>query len=236
MMLESWTTMLRDFGWEGDADAPAFKHMKWIRRQDALVGASCGVGCLISGLLECRGRASTGSRCGTRMWSGPCLSWWVSSAWAWRTATARSKFRPRCKRCRKSGAALYTNVLVLYYAFLMFGARLCGNQIRRALCAGGGHAIDATPARWRGDVGSSPLDGAGPSSPSFLLEELSGAPVVVISTQVLAVASFAALVPAAALRGRAGDARRAGPGLSVDARAVMVRLPARPRRPREDGR
>ena len=46
--------MLRDFGWEGDADAPAFKHIKWIRRQDALVGASCGVGCLISGLFVSR--------------------------------------------------------------------------------------------------------------------------------------------------------------------------------------
>jgi hypothetical protein len=28
------------------------------------------------------------------------------------------------------------------------------------------HAIDATPARWRGDVGSSPLDGASAATPS----------------------------------------------------------------------
>ena len=34
--------------------------------------------------------------------------------------------------------------------------RLCGNQIYGVFV----HAIDATPARWRGDVGSSPLDGA----------------------------------------------------------------------------
>ena len=46
--------MLRDFGWEGDPNAAAFKNIKWIRRQDALVGASCGVGCLISGLFVSR--------------------------------------------------------------------------------------------------------------------------------------------------------------------------------------
>ena len=53
-MLESWTTMLRDFGWEGDPDAPAFKGCASFRRQDALVGASCAVGCLISGLFVSR--------------------------------------------------------------------------------------------------------------------------------------------------------------------------------------
>ena len=29
------------------------------------------------------------------------------------------------------------------------------------------HAIDATPARWRGDAGSSPLDGARTAAPSL---------------------------------------------------------------------
>ena len=53
-MLESWTTMLRDFGWEGDPNAPAFKSVKWFRRQDALVGSSCAVGCLISGIFVSR--------------------------------------------------------------------------------------------------------------------------------------------------------------------------------------
>ena len=53
-MLESWTTMLRDFGWEGDPDAAVFKGCASFRRQDALVGASCAVGCLISGLFVSR--------------------------------------------------------------------------------------------------------------------------------------------------------------------------------------
>ena len=41
-------------------------------------------------------------------------------------------------------------------------AELCGNQIYGAFVLNRRvdlHAIDATPARWRGDVGSSPLDG-----------------------------------------------------------------------------
>ena len=44
------------------------------------------------------------------------------------------------------------------------------------------HAIDATPARWRGDAGSSPLDGASTAASSprndvcIHSEELSGAP------------------------------------------------------------
>ena len=48
---------------------------------------------------------------------------------------------------------------------------LCGNQIYGAFvlnCRVDLHAIDAAPARWRGDAGSSPLDGASTaaSSPS----------------------------------------------------------------------
>ena len=42
------------------------------------------------------------------------------------------------------------------------GFTLCGNQIYGAFvlnCRVDLHAIDAAPARWRGDVGSSPLDG-----------------------------------------------------------------------------
>ena len=42
------------------------------------------------------------------------------------------------------------------------GEDLCGNQIYGAFVLNSRvdlHAIDATPARWRGDVGSSPLDG-----------------------------------------------------------------------------
>ena len=50
------------------------------------------------------------------------------------------------------------------------GHGLCGNQIYGAFILNRRvdiHAIDATPARWRGDVGSSPLDGtsAATSSP-----------------------------------------------------------------------
>ena len=43
------------------------------------------------------------------------------------------------------------------------GVILCGNQIYGAFVLNlrvDLHAIDATPARWRGDAGSSPLDGA----------------------------------------------------------------------------
>ena len=50
------------------------------------------------------------------------------------------------------------------------GHKLCGNQIYVAFVLNSRvdlHAIDATPARWRGGVGSSPLDGtsAATSSP-----------------------------------------------------------------------
>ena len=41
---------------------------------------------------------------------------------------------------------------------------LCGNQIYGAFVTL--HAIDATPARWRGDAGSSPLDRAKTATPS----------------------------------------------------------------------
>ena len=47
--------------------------------------------------------------------------------------------------------------------------RLCGNQIYGAFVLNRRvdlHAIDATPARWRGDVGSSPLDGASTAASS----------------------------------------------------------------------
>ncbi len=46
---------------------------------------------------------------------------------------------------------------------------LCGNQIYGAILPNSRihlHAIDATPARWRGGVGSSPLDGARTAAPS----------------------------------------------------------------------
>jgi len=46
---------------------------------------------------------------------------------------------------------------------------LCGNQIYGAFVLNrrvGLHAIDATPARWRGDDGSSPLDGASAATSS----------------------------------------------------------------------
>jgi hypothetical protein len=46
---------------------------------------------------------------------------------------------------------------------------LCGNQIDGAFVLNRRvdlHAIDATPARWRGDAGSSPLDGASTAASS----------------------------------------------------------------------
>ena len=46
---------------------------------------------------------------------------------------------------------------------------LCGNQIYGAFVLNRRvdlHTIDATPARWRGDVGSSPLDGASAATSS----------------------------------------------------------------------
>ena len=46
---------------------------------------------------------------------------------------------------------------------------LCGNQIYGAFVLNRRvdlHAIDATPARWRGDDGSSPLDGASAATSS----------------------------------------------------------------------
>ena len=49
------------------------------------------------------------------------------------------------------------------------GMNLCGNQIYGAFVLNRRvdlHAIDATPARWRGDVGSSPLDGASAATSS----------------------------------------------------------------------
>ena len=49
------------------------------------------------------------------------------------------------------------------------GMNLCGNQIYGTFVLNRRvdlHAIDATPARWRGDVGSSPLDGASAAAPA----------------------------------------------------------------------
>ena len=47
---------------------------------------------------------------------------------------------------------------------------LCGNQMSRRISSHGpiitSNAIDATPARWRGDAGSSPLDRAGTAESS----------------------------------------------------------------------
>ena len=46
---------------------------------------------------------------------------------------------------------------------------LCGNQIDGTFVLNRRvdlHAIDATPARWRGDAGSSPLDGASAATSS----------------------------------------------------------------------
>jgi hypothetical protein len=49
----------------------------------------------------------------------------------------------------------------------LLGAALCGNQnCVRAARSVDLHAIDATPARWRGDVGFSPLDGASAATSS----------------------------------------------------------------------
>ena len=45
------------------------------------------------------------------------------------------------------------------------GVDLCGNQIYGAFRVDL-HAIDATPARWRGGAASSPLDGAGTAASS----------------------------------------------------------------------
>jgi len=50
-----------------------------------------------------------------------------------------------------------------------WGVILCGNQIYGAFVLNRRvdlHAIDATPARWRGDAGSSPLDGASTATSS----------------------------------------------------------------------
>ena len=49
------------------------------------------------------------------------------------------------------------------------GHKLCGNQIYVAFVLNSRvdlHAIDATPARWRGGFGSSPLNGASAATPS----------------------------------------------------------------------
>ena len=52
------------------------------------------------------------------------------------------------------------------------GEDLCGNRIYGAFVLNRRvdlHAIDATPARWRGDVGSSPLDGPSAVAPNALV-------------------------------------------------------------------
>ena len=60
--------------------------------------------------------------------------------------------------------------LVVHFSAPPSGLELCGNQIYHGACVlilrVNLHAIDAPPARWRGDAGSSPLDGASTAASS----------------------------------------------------------------------
>ena len=58
---------------------------------------------------------------------------------------------------------------IMILGFQATGVILCGNQIYGAFVLNRRvdlHAIDATPVRWRGDAGSSPLDRASAATPS----------------------------------------------------------------------
>ena len=60
--------------------------------------------------------------------------------------------------------------LVVHFSAPPSGLELCGNQYIHGACVlilrVNLHAIDAPPARWRGDAGSSPLDGASTAASS----------------------------------------------------------------------
>ena len=67
-----------------------------------------------------------------------------------------------------TGVAFALDRYVYSHLFALW-CRLCGNQIYGTFVLNRRvdlHAIDATPARWRGDAGSSPLDGARTAAPS----------------------------------------------------------------------
>ena len=143
--------------------------MKWIRRQDALVGASCAVGCLISGLFVSR----------------PGIYWFALwdayVVWAVFIVVGiecvgvaygygASKF---AAEVQKGAGRAVPRFIQMCWSFItpflcsvldcvdikFYGAFVLNRRVDL-------HAIDATPARWRGDVGSSPLDGASAATSS----------------------------------------------------------------------
>ena len=88
-------------------------------------------------------------------------------------AAAKGTWRAPAYDKSNSGVILWRKsraTMKLYHAWIhAYCSELCGNQIygavvldRRVVL----HAIDATPARWRGGAGSSPLDGAGTAASS----------------------------------------------------------------------
>ena len=80
----------------------------------------------------------------------------------WQRRTGRATTGPWSARCRP------TIIRGVCSGRLI----LCGNQIYGAFALNRRvnlHAIDATPARWRGNVGSSPLDGASAVHPTHWL-------------------------------------------------------------------
>ena len=78
------------------------------------------------------------------------------------SATTRPTWLGRAARKRHRHAIILISTQVVNQKNVLWDhlscRDLCGNQIYGAFVTL--HAIDATPARWRGDAGSSPLDGA----------------------------------------------------------------------------
>jgi len=84
------------------------------------------------------------------------------------SATTRPTWLGRAARKRHRHAIILISTQVVNQKNVLWDhlscRDLCGNQIYGAFVTL--HAIDATPARWRGDAGSSPLDRARTAAPS----------------------------------------------------------------------
>ena len=117
-------------------------------------------------------RAARRSRC----FASACLAARLHSSLTWRSQLAqRSRSDDRAAACsasrwRRSRAALRRSSSTAARAAPSASTR----PVWKSKCYGAFvlnrrvdlHAIDATPARWRGDAGSSPLDGASTAASS----------------------------------------------------------------------
>ena len=86
----------------------------------------------------------------------------ISVSTVWRTASARARGRHAFRVASVTSNAWETRPSAPVWKSKFYGAFVLNHRVVL-------HAIDATPARWRGDAGSSPLDRAR-SAPDTLVD------------------------------------------------------------------